>query len=165
MAALRFEITLAFALLAAGCTGPTMTATAPSLSALAPSAATLSMLGVVGPSSDQGQRFSAIFAQEARARGYVIAEPGAPVASTKLRAYLDTATGEGGRNAISYVLQTSQDGRTRAARVSGTVPANGGTWASLDDGTMRLVAQKSLDDLTRQLTGGTVTTAQTDEAQ
>ncbi|CAN1539542.1 hypothetical protein MCEMSEM23_01705 [Rhabdaerophilaceae bacterium] len=153
MAIHRSGLALGLSLLAAGCNGPTMTATAPSLSALAPNAATLSMLDVVGPSGEQGQRFNAIFAQEARARGFVIAEPGAPVAATKIRAYLDPATSQNGQSVVSYVLQTSQDGRTRATRVSGTVPASGSNWTSLDDRTMRLVAQKSLEDLTRQLSG------------
>ncbi len=105
------------------------------------------------PSDEQGQRFAAIFAQEARSRGFVLADASAPVATTRLRAYLDSFMGADGKPAISYVLQTSADGRTRANRISGTVAASAAGWSGLDDATMRRVAVASLDDLTRQLTG------------
>jgi hypothetical protein len=152
----------------AACNAPAMTATAP-LTGIRPETATLSILDVAGPSAEQGQRFAAILAQEARARGFVIAETNAPVVSSKLRAYLDAFTGPNGQPAISYVLQTSADGRNRAARVSGIVPASGGTgWTGFDDAAMRRVAGQSLDALARQLsgqpdTGGTV--AQADETE
>lgn len=129
-----------------------MTASA-NLATLRPEAATIAMLGVSGPSDEQSQRFAAIFAQEARNRGFVLAEANAPVATTRLRAYLDSFTGADGKPAISYVLQTSADGRTRANRVSGMVQTGAPGWAGLDDAAMRRVAAASLDDLTRQLTG------------
>ncbi len=148
----RFAIALGLALGLAACNAPQMTATAP-LTSLRPDAATIAILGVSGPSDEQGQRFAAIFAQEARSRGFVLADANAPVATTRLRAYLDNFTGADGRPAISYVLQTSADGRTRANRVSGMVPVNAPGWQGLDDGAMRRVAAASLDELTRQLTG------------
>jgi hypothetical protein len=131
-----------------------MTATAPSLTTLRPEFATLSILNVSGPGAEQAGRFQAILAQEARNRGFVLADPNAPVATTKLNAYLDSFQGEGGRPTISYVLQTSQDGRTRLTRVSGTVPVQVAGWTAFDDQAMRLIAQRSLDELARQL-GGT----------
>lgn len=138
---------------AAACNAPSMTATAP-LTGIRPEAATLSILDVAGPSSEQGQRFAAILAQEARSRGFVIAEANAPVASSKLRAYLDVFAGANGQPSISYVLQTSADGRNRAARVSGIVPASSGAgWTGFDDAAMRRVAGQSLDALARQLSG------------
>jgi hypothetical protein len=137
--------------LAAACTPPAMTATAPGLTSLKPEFATLSILNVSGPGAEQARRFQAILAQEARNRGFVLAEANAPVAATKLTAYLDSFQGEGGRPTIAYVLQTSQDGRNRLARVSGTVPVQAQGWAAFDDQAMRLIAQRSLDDLTRQL--------------
>jgi hypothetical protein len=136
----------------AACNTPQMTASA-NLASLKPEAATLAMLGVSGPSDEQSRRFAAIFGQEAKSRGFVIAEANAPVASTHLRAYLDSFTGADGKPAIAYVLQTSADGRNRANRVSGMVPANAPGWAGLDDAAMRRVAMASLDALTRQLTG------------
>jgi hypothetical protein len=136
----------------AACNAPTMTATAP-LTGIRPEAATLSILDVAGPSSEQGQRFAAILAQEAQARGFVIAQANAPVASSKLRAYLDVFAGQNGQPAISYVLQTSTDGRSRAARVSGVVGASGAGWAGFDDAAMRRIAAASLDALARQLSG------------
>jgi hypothetical protein len=148
---LRFA-SLGLALGLAACNAPQMTATAP-LTSLRPEAATLAMIGISGPSDEQGRRFAAIFAQEARSRGFVMADANAPVATTRLKAYLDSFTGADGRPALSYVLQTSTDGRTRANRVSGMVPASAPGWAGLDDGAMRRVAAASLDDLTRQLTG------------
>lgn len=153
---------------AAACNAPSMTATA-SLTGIRPEAATLSILDVAGPSSEQGQRFAAILAQEARSRGFVIAEANAPVASSKLRAYLDVFAGPNGQPAISYVLQTSADGRNRAARVSGVVPASSGAgWTGFDDAAMRRVAGQSLDALARQLsgqpgTGGEVAAAPSEE--
>jgi hypothetical protein len=139
--------------LVAACNAPSMTATAP-LTGIRPEAATLSILDVAGPSAEQGQRFSAVLAQEARSRGFVIAETNAPIASSKLRAYLDVFAGPNGQPAISYVLQTSADGRNRAARVSGIVPASSGAgWTGFDDAAMRRVASQSLDALARQLTG------------
>jgi len=139
--------------LVAACNAPSMTATAP-LTGIRPEAATLAILDVTGPSAEQGERFNAILAQEARSRGFVIAEPNAPVASSKLRAYLDIFAGPNGQPAISYVLQTSADGRNRAARVSGVVPASSGAgWTAFDDAAMRRVAGQSLDALARQLTG------------
>ncbi|MGL5446924.1 MAG: hypothetical protein ACRDBL_06410 [Rhabdaerophilum sp.] len=139
--------------LVSACNAPSMTATAP-LTGIRPDAATLSILDVSGPSSEQGQRFAAILAQEARSRGFVIAEVNAPVASSKLRAYLDIFAGPNGQPAISYVLQTSADGRNRAARVSGLVPASSGAgWTGFDDAAMRRVAGQSLDALARQLSG------------
>lgn len=139
--------------LLAGCNAPSMTATAP-LTGIRPEAATLSILDVAGPSAEQGQRFAAILAQEARSRGFVIAETNAPVASSKLRAYLDVFAGPNGQPTISYVLQTSADGRNRAARVSGIVPASSGAgWTGFDDAAMRRVAGQSLDALARQLSG------------
>ncbi len=149
---LRFALALGLAPGLAACNGPRMTATA-NLASLRPEAATLAMVGVSGPSEEQGQRFAAIFAQEARSRGFVVAEPNVPVATTRMHAYLDSFTGADGRPAISYVLQTSVDGRTRTHRVSGMVPANAPGWAGLDDGAMRRVAAASLDDLTRRLAG------------
>lgn len=148
---LRFALALGLALGLAACSAPRMTAKA-NLASLRPEAATLAMVGVSGPSDEQGQRFAAIFAQEARSRGFVLAEPNVPVATTRLRAYLDSFTGTDGRPAISYVLLTSADGRTSTNRVSGMVPAQAPGWAGLDDGAMRRVAAASLDDLTRQLT-------------
>jgi hypothetical protein len=147
----RMSLALGLALSLAACNGPRMTATA-NLASLRPEAATIVILGVSGPSDEQGRRFAAIFAQEARSRGFVMAEANAPVATTRLRAYLDSFTGTDGRPAISYVLLTSADGRTSTNRVSGMVPAQAPGWAGLDDGAMRRVAAASLDDLTRQLT-------------
>lgn len=165
---LRPLASLALAGFVAACNAPAMTATAP-LTGIRPEAATLSILDVAGPSSEQGQRFAAILAQEAQARGFVIAQANAPVASSKLRAYLDAFAGSNGQPAISYVLQTSSDGRNRAARVSGVVPASGAGWAGFDDAAMRRVAGASLDALARQLsgdpgTGGALAQAATEEA-
>lgn len=154
--------------LAAACNAPSMTATAP-LAGIRPEVATLSILDVSGPSSEQGQRFAAILAQEARARGFVTAEANAPIASSKLRAYLDAFVGPNGQPAIAYVLQTSADGRNRAARVSGVVPVSSGAgWTGFDDAAMRRVAGQSLDALARQLsgqpgTGGDVAAAPSEE--
>lgn len=149
---MALALVMGVALGLAACNVPQMTASA-NLAALKPENATLAVLGVSGPSDEQGQRFAAIFAQEARQRGYLMAEANAPVTTTRLRAYLDSFTGADGKPAISYVLQTSADGRTRANRVSGLVPANAPGWPGLDDATMRRVAASSLDELTRLLTG------------
>ncbi|PPD13752.1 MAG: hypothetical protein CTY25_10830 [Methylobacterium sp.] len=154
---LALALGLGVALGLAGCNAPQMTASA-NLAALKPENATLAVLGVSGPSDEQGQRFAAIFAQEARTRGFVLADAHAPVATTRLRAYLDSFTGTDGKPAISYVLQTSADGRTRANRVSGLVPANAPGWPGLDDATMRRVAASGLDELTRLLTGQSIAT-------
>lgn len=139
--------------IASACSPPQMRASAP-LAALKPEMATLTILDISGPPSEKGQRFAAILAQEARSRGFVMAEANAPVASSKLRAYLDIFAGPGGQSSVSYVLQTSADGRSRAARVSGLVPGSTGAgWNGFDDAAMRRVAGQSLDALLRQLSG------------
>ena len=136
----------------AACANTGMSANA-SLAALRPEATTLSILSVSGPSTEISQRFSSVLESEAKARGYAINATG--TGGTRVAAFLDSYPVEGGKLAFSWVLQTSEDGRKRAARVSGaatTTAAASAGWAALDQTTMRQIAARSLDDLTRVLT-------------
>lgn len=144
---------LLFAL--AGCNSTGMTASA-SLANLRPEATTLSIQQVNGPAPEIGQRFSAVLESEAKVRGFTIA-PVAAGGATRVTAFLDSYPVEGGKLAFAWVLQTSEDGRRRAARVSGSASANAPAsagWTALDQPTMQKIAARSLDDLTRQLTQG-----------
>lgn len=148
-----------------GCAGPQLQASA-SLASLRPEATTLSVVSVYGVSSEAGQRFQDVLMREAKARGFAIA--GADTgASTKLKAHLSSYPGDGGKLAFSWVLQTSEDGRNPAARVSGAMlsnaPAASG-WGAFDETVMRQVAARGVDDLARVLTAGSVATNSSEES-
>ena len=144
-----------------------MTALAPSSGANAPGTP-ISFLAVQGPSPDLAQKFEQVLAQEARKRGFdvVTAAPGAT--TLRVKTYLDAYASDDGKTGFSWVLDASENGRTRAARIKGaaqmSAPANA-PWSALDETAMRQIAQMSVEDLVRHASGAPPAVAQVDEAQ
>ena len=137
----------------AGCQS-SMTAMAPTTGATLPSGTPVAFLPVQGPAPEIAQKFEAILQQEAKKRGLEVASP---VGNTlRVRVFLDAYADAGGKSGFSWTLDASQDGRTITAKVRGAAesgaPASA-PWSALDEAAMRQIAQLSLDDLARQLTG------------
>jgi hypothetical protein len=127
----------------------------------------VSFLGVQGPSPELAQKFEQVLAQEARKRGFeVAATPGAT--TLRVKTYLDAYASDDGKTGFSWVLDASENGRTRAARIKGAAQMNApatAPWSALDETAMRQIAQMSVDDLVRHASGATPAVAQVDEAQ
>ena len=146
----------------AGCNATGFTASA-GTGALRPGASTLSIVDVYAPDPAISQRFGEAFAREARARGFTVVPANAGQSATQVKAYLDAYPVEGNRTAYSYVIQTSPDGHSRGERVNGATTAStpiANAWTAMDDNAMRQVASRSLDDLTRVLSGAASGTPQ-----
>jgi hypothetical protein len=131
-----------------------------SMNALAPASTakiagtSLALLPVQGPSVEMAQKFEAVLAQEAKKRGFEVAA--APGGTLKVKTFLDAYASEDGKTGFAWVMDASENGTTRAARVKGAAQANGpaaAPWTGLDDTAMRQIAAMSLDDLVRQLSG------------
>jgi len=132
-----------------------MTAMAPA-TGLNGTAMPLAFVAVQGPSPEIAQKFDAILAQEARKRGFEVVSPAAPGNALRVKTYLDAYQAADGKAGFSWVLDTSENGQTRANRIRGAAALGSATttpWASLDENTMRQIAQMSLDDLARQSAG------------
>lgn len=140
----------------AGCqsTGSGMTALAPS-GALSPAQSALRIVAVQGPAAEIAQKFETIFLDEARKRGFAVADAAGP--AMRVKAYLDAYPGEAGKTGFSWVIDTSEDGRTRAIRVKGAAEMAGGgasPWSAFDEKAMRQIAGLAVEDMIRQLQGG-----------
>ncbi len=152
----------------AGCQS-TMTATAPAGS-LSVSGKPVQFVLIQGPSVELSRKFETILAQEARKRGFEIvsAAPGAaPGANTlRIKTFLDAYASDDGKTGFAWVLEASDDGQTRSARIKGAAampaPANA-PWSALDETAMRQIAQMSLDDLVRHISGAAPAVASLDE--
>ena len=143
-----------------------MTALAPSGGANAPGTQ-VSFLAIQGPSPELAQKFEAILTQEARKRGFdVTTAPG--TTTLRVKTYLDAYASDDGKTGFAWVLDASENGRTRAARIKGaaqmSAPANA-PWSAFDETSMRQIAQMSVDDLVRHASGAPPAVAQTDETQ
>ncbi len=133
-----------------------------SMTAIAPAtgingaATPLALVAVQGPAPDIAQKFDSILAQEARKRGFEVVNPAAPGNALRVKTYLDAYQAADGKAGFSWVLDTSENGQTRANRIRGAAALGSATttpWASLDENAMRQIAQMSLDDLARQSAG------------
>ena len=151
---LKLATLLAAPVMLAGCMATTAPFTASS-SAVTPKldGARLALASIHGPDDAARQRFAEHLVREARARGFAMAEPGQP--ATRLEAHLDAFKTADGKTGVAWMFQTSEDGRTRTARASGSLATSTAAtsgWAALDDQTMRRIAAAGLDDITRVLT-------------
>lgn len=144
-----------------------MTALAPSGGANAPGTQ-VSFLAVQGPSPDLAQKFEQVLAQEARKRGFDVVTTAPGATTLRVKTYLDAYASDDGKTGFAWVLDTSDNGRTRAARIKGaaqmSAPANA-PWSALDETAMRQIALMGIDDLVRHASGAPPVVAQVDEAQ
>lgn len=148
-----------------------MTAMAPSGGANAPGTQ-VAFISTQGPAPELAQKFEGILAQEARKRGFdVVSTQGAT--TLRVKTYLDAYAGDDGKSGFAWVLDASENGHTRAARIKGAAqmatPA-AAPWSALDEAAMRQIAQMSVDDLVRHVSGERVSgeapkAPSTDEAQ
>lgn len=140
----------------AGCqsTGGGMTALAPA-GALSSAQAPLKVVAVQGPQTEAAQKFEAVFLEEAQKRGFSAAGSTGP--AMRVKAYLDAYPAEGGKTGFSWVIDTSEDGRTRAIRIKGGAEMAGGgasPWSAFDETAMRQIAGLAVEDMIRQIQGG-----------
>ncbi|MCZ8184675.1 MAG: hypothetical protein O9322_17010 [Beijerinckiaceae bacterium] len=137
-----------------------MTAMAPA-TGVSRSATPLAFVAVQGPAPDLARQFESILAQEARKRGFEVVSPATPGNALRVKTYLDAYQAADGKAGFSWVLDTSENGQTRANRVRGAAAlgtASSTPWASLDETAMRQIAQMSLDDLARLSAGDAAAT-------
>jgi hypothetical protein len=150
---------LAFGVIAtlslAGCANTSMTATAPA-GALKASGMKFALLAVQGPAPETAQKFGALLDEAARKRGFEVIPATQPGEALRVKAYLDAHAGADGKAGFAWVLDASGDGVTRAARVNGAAASNApasAAWTALDDAALRQIAEASVDDLVRKLSG------------
>lgn len=145
----------------------TMTAMAPSGSMATPGTP-LAFVSIQGPSTDLGRKFETILAQEAQKRGFSIVSEAQNANALRVKTYLDAYASEDGKTGFAWVLDTSENGKTRAARIKGAAamnaPANA-SWSALDEATMRQIAAMSIGDLVHHMNGAVPLVAATDETQ
>lgn len=137
------------------CQSDGMSALAPNASLRAP-ATPLAIVGVSGPAPEIAQRFEGILAQEARKRGFEVVAAGTAGPALRVKTYLDAFQGQDGKAGFSWVLETSENGRTRTGQVRGAAAlgtATAAPWQAFDDAAMRQIAQMSVNDLIRLASG------------
>ncbi len=153
-------------LMLAGCQS-TMMATAPT-SALSVSGTKLAFLATQGPSPELARKFETILAEEARKRGFEIVGLAPGTSNLKVKTYLDAYASADGKTGFAWVLDTSENGHTRAARIKGaaaiSTPANA-PWSAFDEAAMRQIAQMSIDDLVRHASGVVPLVAEAEAAE
>lgn len=145
-----------------------------SMSALAPSGGAnapgtqVAFLPIQGPSPELAQKFESVLAQEARKRGFeVVSGTGGPT-TLKVKTYLDAYASDDGKTGFAWVLDASENGKTRAARIKGAAQMSAppsAPWSALDETAMRQIAQMSLDDLVRHASGAAPAVAQVEPAE
>lgn len=149
-------VALALPVLLAACQSDgSMSAMAPATSLRGP-AAPLAFVAIQGPSADVAQKFEAILAQEARKRGFDVVAANSTGNALRVKTYLDAFQGADGKTGFSWVLDTSENGRTRSGRVRGAASlgsASATPWSAFDEAAMRQVAQMSVNDLVRLASG------------
>jgi hypothetical protein len=145
-----------------------MTALAPASGGANAPGTAISFLAVQGPSPDLAQKFEQVLAQEARKRGFDVVTTAPGATTLRVKTYLDAYASDDGKTGFAWVLDASENGRTRAARIKGaaqmSAPANA-PWSALDETAMRQIAQMGIDDLVRHASGAPPAVAQVDEAQ
>lgn len=149
-----------------GACQPTMTATAPSGGLTTPGMP-VAFVSIQGPSADLAQKFESVLAQEAKRRGFEVVPVGQGAKALRVKTYLDAYSSDG-QSGFAWVMEASDDGRNRSARVKGAAAkgmSGASPWTSLDDATMRQIAQMSVDDLIRHLNGAAAVPVVADEAQ
>lgn len=143
-----------------------MTAMAPSRGANAPGTQ-VAFISTQGPAPELAQKFEGILAQEARKRGFdVVSAQGAT--TLRVKTYLDAYAGDDGKSGFAWVMDASENGHTRAARIKGAAQMTTSAtapWSALDETAMRQIAQMSVDDLVRHVSGEGPKTAPADDAQ
>jgi hypothetical protein len=130
-----------------------MTATAPA-GTLATPGAPVAFVAIEGPAPEQARKFEAILTQEARKRGFSVVGSAEADKALRVKTYLDAYTAADGKTGFAWVLDTSENGKTRAARIKGAaaLSASGGaSWSLLDEAAMRQIAQMSVNDLVRHM--------------
>jgi hypothetical protein len=143
------------ALLSLGACQSDMMASAPS-STLATPGAPIAFIAIEGPSPDLARKFETVLAQEARKRGFTVVGTTEADKALRVKTYLDAYHSTDGKSGFAWVLDTSENGKTRAARIKGaaaTTASAGASWSALDDATMRQIAQMSVEDLVRHMSG------------
>ena len=130
-----------------------MTASAPS-GALKTPGAPIAFVAVEGPQGDLARKFEGVLAQEAQRRGFSVVAGGDTGSALRVKTYLDAYKSEDGTPGFAWVMDTSDNGKTRSARIKGAAAmpsARGADWNALDEAAMRQIAQMSLNDLVRQM--------------
>lgn len=165
--ALRAVGIAAIASLAATACQSTMTATAPAGSMATPGTP-LALMSIQGPSPDLSKKFETILVQEAKKHGFSIVSEAESASALRVKTYLDAYASEDGKAGFAWVLDTSENGKTRAARIKGAAalnaPANA-SWSALDEAAMHQIAAMSIGDLVRHMNGAVPLVADAGEAQ
>lgn len=143
-----------------------------SMTAMAPSGGNapgtqVAFISTQGPAPELAQKFEGILAQEARKRGFdVVSAQGAT--TLRVKTYLDAYAGDDGKSGFAWVMDASENGHTRAARIKGAAQmatSSAAPWSALDETAMRQIAQMSVDDLVRHVSGEPPKAPSTDDAQ
>lgn len=144
----------------------TMTATAPAPALRAPGTP-IAFVGVQGPTPDIAQKYEIVLAEEAKKRGFeVVPAVGAAPNAMRVRTWLDAFPAGEGKAGFAWVVDASDNGRTRIARTNGAATTNApatSSWTAFDAQSMRQIAGASLDDLLRQIQGGAAPAGGADE--
>lgn len=119
---------------------------------VSPGGATVALASLNGAPQDVADRFTQVFAREARGREIAMA----PSASAHyiVRGYLDAAPTATGAD-ITYVWDVFDSSKNRAQRVSDSIALTGKAadpWSIVDDKALSSVAAKAADDLAAFLT-------------
>jgi hypothetical protein len=162
-------IAIALPMMLAACQSDGMSALTP-VTSLSGAAVPLSFVAIQGPAADISQKFEGILAQEARRRGFAVVAANAGSNTLQVKTYLDAYLAPDGKAGFSWVMDTSENGRTRSGRVRGAATlgaASGSPWNALDEAAMRQIAQMSIEDLVRQASGAptSAVTATTNTSQ
>lgn len=130
-----------------------MTASAPT-GALKTPGAPIAFVAVEGPQAELARKFEGVLAQEAQKRGFSVVGTGDNGSALRVKTYLDAYKGDDGTPGFAWVMDTSDNGKTRSSRIKGAAAmpgARGADWNALDEAAMRQIAQMSLNDLVRQM--------------
>lgn len=130
-----------------------MTASAPT-GALKTPGAPIAFVAVEGPQGDIARKFEGVLAQEAQKRGFSVVGAADASPALRVKTYLDAYKGDDGTPGFAWVMDTSDNGKTRSARIKGAAAMPGARSAdlnALDEAAMRQIAQMSLNDLVRQM--------------
>ncbi len=134
----------------------------------------LSFVAIQGPAADVSQKFEGILAQEAAAAALLLSLRMPAAIRCRSRRYLDAYLAPDGKAGFSWVMDTSENGRTRSGRVRGAATlgaTSGSPWNALDEAAMRQIANEHRGSgaagqrCPGKRCGGDHTNASQDEAQ
>jgi hypothetical protein len=139
-------IALALGLMPVGACLPAMQALAPQ-NRIEAVPIPIVMVAVGGVPAQEAQRFAAVFNAEAQSRGFQLAQFADTPSAARLTMMLNPAPMADGRQALLWVMQVSNDGQTRSARLNGAELIAAAPNQALDEQVSRKISAQALADL------------------